>query len=87
MVQQFSVNQHRFKSFSDAALRDEIQAHTQNTHETTHILSALARFGMDDASILRFDVIPTASRGFRGATGTIWTVRAFRNRPPVPEPI
>ena len=81
MTQSFSIAHSRVSSATDSALRDEIQTHTQNAVETTRILSAIQRFGTDP-SIEHFELIPAASRGFRGTAGTSWTVRAFRKPAP-----
>ena len=62
MAQTFSISQRGSGGRSDSALRDEIQAHTQNALETSRILSAIQRFG-SDPSIDRFELIPSASRG------------------------
>jgi hypothetical protein len=86
MFEQFSIGPNQVKESSGSALRDEIHARTQNTEETARILSALERFGVDP-SIDRFDIVPSQNRGFRGATGTSWTVKASRKRTVVVDPI
>jgi hypothetical protein len=81
MPQQFSISQVRASATAESVLRDEIHAHTQNESETSRILSALRRFGVDP-SIERFELIPSAARGFQGTSRTSWTVRALRKGVP-----
>jgi hypothetical protein len=77
MDQSFSLAQHRCTVVSDPALREEIQARTENAIATTRILSAIDRFG-SDPSIVRFEMTPKTHMSQRPRDRVSWSVRAVR---------
>jgi hypothetical protein len=78
MADPFSISSTRFPDSADAAMHDEIRAHTDTDAEASSIVRCIERFGADP-SIRHFEITPTrkASR-FGGRSSTAWNVRAIR---------
>lgn len=78
MASSFSISGTRFSSYSDAALRDEIRAHTGCDEEADSILRGIERLG-GDPSIRHYEMTPSENRRrYSGAVLTSWSVRAVR---------
>lgn len=86
MIEAFSIPSERCSEI-DATLREEIQARTENSEDTTRILRSIQRFG-GDPTIERFDMIPQPVRStVHLPSGIIWTVKAVRAPRLMPEPV
>lgn len=86
MAEAFSIPSERCGELG-AALREEIQARTESSEDTTRILRSIERFG-GDPTIERFDVIPQPVRSTVHLPATIlWTVKAVRAQRLVPAPV
>jgi hypothetical protein len=77
MAQPFNIPRTRCSLPPDPALRDEIQAHTDNATETSSILRSIERFG-NDLSIRYYELTPTVRRSHFHSASASWTVRAVR---------
>lgn len=78
MPTSFSITRSRCHTASDAALREEIRAHTASDDEVASILRSIERFE-GDPSIGRYEMTANPRRGTRhDARAVSWSVRAVR---------
>lgn len=75
MPSPFSILKARCAALSNAALREEIRAHTGSDEEVSSILRSLERFG-EDLSIRVFEMTPKTGGGRARGRNVAWSVRA-----------
>ena len=78
MSSPFSIVRSRYAADPEAALHEEIRAHTGSDVETSTIMGCIERLGVDP-TIRRYEMTPTTKKlGHRGSAPVTWSVRAVR---------